>query len=327
MKYHVFITKREILTAILLIIGLTLLCWGINSYYKTNYKSNHALNLENLNEHMLKDGDYVLGTIDTYIGQELYGSNKFSGVSITFITSGKTYNFYTIPFGQNSYICIMAYSKSLLSQLEAFENGHGEDVAFTGIIVEPPTDLNYNWYTNVEGFNTEDLIDSFVIRETDFERNKDINKHIIYAGIILLAIAALLFFSAGGIKNFIMKESDNTRSVYNNYAKSYNGNNELLTEKMQLETLERRLKSIKRAAILCLALLLIGIYIVYSAYLLEIKVLGILLILISVRGIWNYFINSANTLAKSLVKRFTLKSLSVQIEEHRKNIEKLQEKE
>ena len=324
MKYHIFITKRETLTAILLMIGLVFLFKGIHSYYKIH----HTLNLENLNEHMLKDGDYVIGNIDTYIGQELYGSNKFSGVSITFSTSGKTYNFYTIPFGQDSYICIMAYSKSLLSQLEAFENGHGEDVYFEGLIVESPTDLNYNWYTNVEGFNTEDLIDSFVIRETDFERNKDINKHIIYAGVLLLAIAALLFFGAGGFKNFVMKEkeSNNTGTVYNNYAKSYNRNNELLTEKMQLETLERRLKSIKRAAILCLMLLLIGIYIVYSAYLLEIKIFGILLILISVRGIWNYFINSENTLAKSLVKIFTRKSLSVQIEEHKKKIKEQEEK-
>lgn len=318
MKYHIFITKREILTAILLIIGLTLLCKGITSYYK----SNHPLNLENLNEQTLKGGDYVIGNIDTYIGQIMYGTNKFSGISQTLTTSGKTYNFYTIPVGQNSYICIMAYSKSLLGQLEAFENGHGEDVYFEGLIVEPPTDLNDNWYAHIEGFNTEDLIGSFVIRETNFGSNK----HIIYAGALLSAIAVLLFFSAGGTKNFVMKETENARPVYNNYAKIYNSDYELQAEQMQLEILERRLHSIKRTAILCLVLLLMGIYIVYSAYLLEIKVFGILLILISVRGIWNYFINSANTMAMSLVKRFTLKSLSVQIEEHKKNIEKLKEK-
>lgn len=94
---------------------------------------------------------------------------------------------------------------------------------------------------------------------------------------------------------------------------------------MQLETLERRLKSAKRNAVLCLALLVAGIYIVYSAYLLEIKLSGVLLLLISIRGIWNYFINSANTLAKSLVRRFTLKSISIQIEEHKNKINKLEE--
>lgn len=318
MKYHVSITKREIFTAILLMIGLVLLFRGIHS----SYKIHHALNLAELNEQTLKDGDYVVGNIDTYIGQIMYGSNRFDGVSITLITSGRAYNFYTIPTGQNSYICIMAYGESLLSQLKAFENGHGEKVYFEGIIVEPPTELNYDWYANVEGFDTDDLIDSFVIKETHF----DGNKYVIYIGALLLVTAALMFFSAGGIKNFVMEETENARSVYNTYAKIYNRDNELQAEKMQLETLERRLTSAKRNAVLCLVLLLIGIYIVYSAYLLEGKLFGVLLLLIAVRGIWNYFINSDNALAKSLVKRFTLKSISIQIDEHKKNIEKLEEK-
>lgn len=318
MKYHVSITKREIFTAILLMIGLVLLFRGIHSYYKIH----HALNLADLNKQTIKDGDYVVGNIDTYIGQILYGSNRFDDVSKTLITSGRAYNFYTIPAGSNSYICIMAYSESLLSQLKAFENGHGETVYFEGIIVEPPTELNYNWYTNVDGFDTKNLVDSFVIKEAHF----DGNKYVIYIGVLLLVTAALMFFSAGGFQNFVMEEAENTRSVYHNYAKIYNRNNELQAEKMQLETLERRLRSAKRNAVLCLVLLLIGIYIIYSAYLLEGKLFGVLLLLIAVRGIWNYFINSDNALAKSLVKRFTLKSISIQIDEHKKNIEKLEEK-
>ena len=319
MKYHVSISKREIFTAILLVIGLVLLFRGIHS----SYKIHHALSLEDLNEQTLKNRDYVAGTIDNYIGQIMYGSNRFDGVSQTLITSGRAYNFYTIPTGQNSYICIMAYGESILSQLKAFENGHGEAVYFEGIIIEPPTDLNYNWYANVEGFNTEDLIDSFVIKETNF----DGNKYVIYIGALLLVTAALMFFSAGGIKNFVMEETENTKSVYNNYAKIYNRDNELQAEKMQLETLEQRLNSAKRTAVLCSILLLIGIYIICSAYLLEGKLFGVLIVLIAVRGIWNYFINSGSALAKSLVRRFTLKSISIQIEEHRQNIEKLQEKE
>lgn len=318
MKYHVFITKREILTSIIFIVGLIILFNGIHS----TYKYNHALNLNTLEEYELKEGAYVIGNIDTYVGKKLYGSNNFSGVSITSVIYGKAYNFYTIPVGQKSYICIMVYSKSLLEQLEAFENGHGENIYFEGEVIEPLTDLNLNWYTQIEGFRTEDLINSFVIRETNFGRNK----HIIYTGALLLVMAALLFFSAGGIKNLVMKETEDVKPVYNNYTKIYNRDYGLQAEQRQLETLERRLHSIKRNAILCLVPLLLGIYIVYSAYLLEVKVFGILLILISIKGIWNYFINSANTMAMSLVKKFTLKSLSIQIEEHKKNIEKLEEK-
>ncbi|MCH5258705.1 MAG: hypothetical protein J1F18_03070 [Lachnospiraceae bacterium] len=318
MKYHVSITKREIFTAILLMIGFILLFRGIHA----SYKIHHALNLEDLNERTLKEGDYVAGNIDTYIGQIVYGSNNFSGVSQILITSGRAYNFYTVPTGQNSYICIMAYGESLLSQLKAFENGHGEKIYFEGIVVEPATDINYNWYALVEGFDTNDLIDSFVIKEAHF----DGNIYVIYIGVLLLVTAALMFFSAGGLKNFVMEDVENTGSVYRNYAKIYNKDNELQAEKMQLETLERRLNSAKRSAVLCLVLLLVGIYIVYSAYLLEGKLFGVLLILIAVRGIWNYFINSDNALAQSLVRRFSLKSISIQIDEHKQNIEKLEEK-
>ncbi len=318
MKYHVFITKREILTSIIFIVGLIILFYGIHS----TYKYNHALNLNTLKERELKEGAYVIGNINTYVGKNLYGSNAFSGVSITSVIYGKAYNFYTIPVGQKSYICIMVYSKSLLEQLEAFENGHGENIYFEGEVIEPLTDLNLNWYTQIEGFRTEDLINSFVIREINFGRNK----HIIYVGALLIIMAALLFFSAGGIKNLVTEETENAKPVYNNYSKIYNKEYGLQAEQRQLETLERRLHSIKRDAILCLVTLLAGIYIVYSAYLLEVKVIGILLILISVKGIWNYFINSANTIAMSLAKKFTLNSLSIQIEEHKKNIENSKEK-
>ncbi len=318
MKYHISISKREIITAIILVMGFTLLFKGLHSYYKIN----HALRLEDLDEHALKNGTYVTGDIDTYIGKTMYGSGKFSGLSQSHTTSGKTYNFYTIPIGQKSYICIMAYSRSLLKQLEAFENGHG-NVYFEGIIVAPITDLNYAWYTTIEGFDTRNLIDAFVITEANFDRSKDL----VYCGVILLFIAALLFFSAGGIKSFVMEDTARTTPVYNNYAKVYNIDNELKAEKMQIETLVRRLKSAKKNAVLCFVSLLIGSYIVYSAYLLEGKLFGVLLLIISLKGIWNYFINSPNTLAKSLVRRFSLESLSIQIEEHKENMEKLEEKE
>lgn len=100
MKYHVFISKREILTGIIFIVGLIILFNGLHS----TYKYNHALNLNTLKERELKEGAYVIGNIDTYVGKNLYGSNRFSGISISLITiSGKVYDFYTIPVGQKSY--------------------------------------------------------------------------------------------------------------------------------------------------------------------------------------------------------------------------------
>lgn len=320
MKYHISITKREVFTAIIFILGLTLLFKGLHAAYKHS----HALNLETLNEHTIKEGDYVVGDIDTYIGQIMYGSNQFSGISQTYLTYTKAYNFYTVPAGKDSYVCIIAYSESLMNDLKAFENGHGEGIHFEGIVVDSPTEINYNWYAYIDGFDIDDLIDSYAIKETDFGKNK----FIIYWGILLLIIAALLFFGAGGVKNFVMVDvgqPDYSRSAYSIYTKSYNIDNELLAAKKQLETLGQRLNSLKRSAVMCFILLLPGVYIAFSAYLLEVKLFGIVLILISIKGIWKYFINSSNTLAIFLVKKFSLKSLSLQIDERKEEIERMED--
>lgn len=314
MKYHISISKKEIFTAVILIVGFILLFKGIHSAYRYN----HALNLETLNERGLKEGTYVTGNINSYIGQIMYGSNKFNGVSMGWVTLGKTYEFYTIPIEGGSYIALMISDASVIEKLNAFDNGYGEGVYFEGIIIEPPTELNYKWYEHVEGFNMESLIDSVVIQEANLK-----GKNTTYLGFLLIVIASLIFFSSGGIKNVVMEETDNSGSVYNNYAKLYSKDNELRAEQMQLETLEKRLLSMKRTCILCPFILAFGIYMIYQFHLL----IGIMLIITSISNAWNYFINSANTLAKSLVRRLTLKSISIQIEEHRQNIERLQEKE
>lgn len=326
MKYHIFITKKEILTAILFIVGMIFLGKGLHAAYQ--YHS--ALDLNTMQEHDLKEGAYVTGNIDTYIGKRMYGSNKFSGMSQGYLNLvGKSYDVYTIPVGKESYLCIMAHSKSLLNQLEAFEEGHGEAVSFEGKIIEPPIDINLAWYESMDGFRMESLITSFVIVEKDFGKIKDR----IYIGILLLVVAAIRFFGAGGIKNVVMEESEDERPVpqksgdcydgkQHNTKQRYDSDYELRAEQMQLGILERRFHELKRSALLCIPLLPAGCYILYRFSLL----LGILLIVISVKSIWRYFINSENTAAKFLVRKCNLKSLSVQIEECEENIETLEEK-
>lgn len=326
MKYRVFITKKEILTAILCIVGMLLLGKGLHAAYQYH----NALDLNTMQERELKEGAYVTGNIDTYIGQYMYGSNKFSGMSQGYLNLvGKSYDFYTISVGKESYICIMANSKSLTSQLEAFEDGHGEAIYFEGKIIEPPVDINLALHESIDGFPMESLITSFVIVEKDFGKIKDR----IYIGILLLVVAAIRFFDAGGIKNVVLEESEDEKPVIQksgyrydgkqqNAKQRYDGDYELQAEQMRLNTLERRLHELKRSALLCIPLLPAGCYILYRFSLL----FGILLIVISIKGFWRYFINSANTAAKFLVRKCNLKSLSAQIEECEENIEMLKEK-
>lgn len=321
MKYRVFVTKKEILTAILFIVGMIFLGKGLHAAYQYH----NALDLNTVQEYELKEGAYVTGNIDTYIGQYMYGSNKFSGMSQGYLNVfGKSYDFYTVPVGKESYICIMAHSKSLTGQLEAFQDGHGESILFEGKIIEPPININLAWHESMDGFRMESLITSFVIIEKDFGKIKDT----VYIGILLLVVAAIRFFGAGGIKNVVIEETEDEKPVYRKAVHQYDEKQrygedyELKAEQMQLDTLERRLHALKKSAILCLPLLLAGAYILYRVSLL----FGILLFVISVKSFWRYFINSENTAAKTLAKKCNLDSLSVQIEERKEKIKMLERK-
>ena len=201
MKYNVSVSRRIVITAIIFIIGFIFLCIGISSYNKYN----HALHLQTLDEQLLKEGKYVVGNIDTYIVGITYGSNRYNGVSEIHLTTRKTYDYYTVPIEQDSYIALLISDESVKEQLDTFEGGHGEDVYFEGIVIEPPTELNYEWNENAAEFNPENLVDSFVIKEAKLKK-----KNATYLGILLLIVSIFVFFATGGNKDFVTVETDQT---------------------------------------------------------------------------------------------------------------------
>ncbi|MCH5250801.1 MAG: hypothetical protein J1E98_12750 [Lachnospiraceae bacterium] len=322
MKTRVFISKKLIITVVIFTIGLMFLFKGINSYFKHN----QALSLETLTESECKKGSYVVGNIDSYVIYRIKENNKVLGSSDTLLTYTKAYEFYTVPIAQNSYIRIMVSDKDMLSKLKNFIEGKGESFYFEGEIVDSPIEFNYKWYAAIEGFNAEDVIKPYVIKEINFESNKST----IYIGILLVVFSALLFFADGGVKSVVSKDIDdanitgNRGSRSNDYTNSYNKRNEILIEIRQLESYENRLSELKKKCIIGFVLLGIGIYIIVSSYLWEIKLIGILLIILSIKSIWKYFINSNNRLARQLVKLFGIESLSEKIDECKDNIDKME---
>lgn len=319
MRTHISITKRNILTLIIFLLGLYCLYRGIDSDYK--YK--HAIPLETLREQSCEEGAYVVGYIDSYLGMKVYGSNRFSGVSQTFLSLAESWDFYTIPVSENSYIEIMLSDKATKSALDDFTEGKGEGVYFEGEIIKPVIGANLNWYADLDDFDMDTLIQSFVIREAALEKKKDIA----YLGIILLMIALLLFIAAGGINSLVIKELIEDipdRTAYE-FARSYNKQNDLIAETNRLETLKNRLASFRKSCLFGCPILGIGVYILHQAYLLEAKFIGLLLILWAVRNIWHYFINSANTLSIFLAEKCSLNTLALQIQKCEKNINILKE--
>lgn len=217
MKYNVSISRRIVITAIIFIIGLIFLSIGISSFIKYN----HALHLETLDEQMLKKGKYVIGNIDAYIEGITYGGNRYNGVSEIHLTARKTYDYYTVPIEQDSYITLRISDESVKEQLDTFEDGHGEEVYFEGIVIEPPTELNYEWFeNNIEDFNPENLVDSFVIKEAKLKK-----KNAAFLGILLIIVSVFVFFSTGGSKDFVTVETDETD--YSLYVNTLNKDDKL----------------------------------------------------------------------------------------------------
>lgn len=315
MRTNISISKRIVFNIIIFVIGLMLLVGGIKSYYK--YK--HAIPIKNLNEWDCKEGRYVIGSIDEYVGKKMSGSNKFVGSGSTLLTlTGKAYDFYTIPIAQNSYIRIMVSDKSILEKLKNFTEGKGEGVYFEGEIIESPMEISLKWYAGIEGFRATDMVKSYVIKEINIKSKKDLT----YIGFLLVVFSVLIFYTNGGINSIITKENDtdDIKSKNNNYANSYNKNNELLLEKNKLQLFEKRLSELKKKCFVGFILLCLGIYIVVSFYFWEIKLIGILIMFYSVKCMWRYFINSGSEPALWIVKKFGLESVSVKIEECKINV-------
>lgn len=315
MRTNISISKRIVINIIIFVIGLILLSGGVKSYYK--YK--HAIPIKDLNEWDCKEGKYVIGNIDEYVVKKMAGTDKYAGISSTLLTlTGKAYNFYTIPIAQNSYIRIMISDNSILDKLKNFTVGKGEGVYFEGEIINSPIEISLKWYDGIEGFNKEDVVKSYVIKEINIKRKKDLT----YIGFLLVIFSVLLFYSSGGVNSVITKENDidDTKPKNNNYANSYNKSNELLLEKNKLQLFEKRLSELKKKCFVGFILLGLGVYIVVGFHFLEIKLIGILLIIYSVRCIWRYFINSGSEPALWLVRKFGLESVSVKIEECRINV-------
>lgn len=326
MRTNISISKRIFFNIIIFVIGLVLLLGGVKSYYK--YK--RAIPIKNLNEWDCKEGKYVIGNIDEYVVKKMAGTDKYAGSGSTLLTlTGKAYDFYTIPIAQNSYIRIMISDNTILDKLKNFTVGKGEGVYFEGeIITNPIEELTLKWYDGIESFNTEDLVKSYVIKEINIKSKKDLT----YIGFLLVIFSVLLFYSSGGINSVITKENDidGVKPKNNNYANSYNKSNELLLEKNKLQLFEKRLLELKKKCFVGFILLGLGVYIVIRFHFFEIILIGILLIIYSVKCIWRYFINSGSEPALWLVRKFKLESVSVKIEECRINvweIERLLERE
>lgn len=319
MQIKIQITKGYIIALVLMIIGVGYFGVGINTLYNLS----HAINLENVRIQDLSSSKFVKGYITSYIGKDIItlGEDGYSGQCQVLITIGTEYIYYTIPVEADKYIQIMVSNKSTITKLEKFIHGEGKGIFFEGEIIKAPIEINYDWYKGIKEFETDKIISGYVIKEVSF----DDKSKIIYPGISLIISSILCFFVSGGTKKLLIKENKYVIENKFGYANSYNKLNELEIQKSRLKNLSKRLVLLKRSFIYKVPLLILGTYILFKCYFWEFKFVGIVIIIISLKGIWLVFINSGFLLANKIVKTFEIKTIYLQIKECNNSIELLQQ--
>ena len=75
-RFTINVTKGYIITAILFLLGILGLLWGLLGYLKFK-KGQNALSISELKESQIKDGHYVRGVIREYAGYyEIPGNGR-----------------------------------------------------------------------------------------------------------------------------------------------------------------------------------------------------------------------------------------------------------
>ena len=312
-KIKIQVTRGYLITILFIFGGVFNLFFGMKAYF--DFKN--AVLLSELKFDECVVGQYVYGNIDSYVVKKLEtaGADNYSGECATVITAtGVEYNFYTIPTVDNKYIRIMMRDKDNTDELKEFVCGRGEGVYIEGEIVETMEPLNYEWYKGVEGWKDKVLEEivhpSYVIKEIDFS---DKIKQV-YIGIVFLLGAVGSFILSGGIENFVILEKNKAERQVVQHTKNYNKKNELEAEKIRLDSLKQRLNSLRRSCLYKIPVAICGIYIFTCSYFWEVRMVGIVIMVIGMKGIWKYFINSHLKAAQWIAGVFGLNTLWTQVE-------------
>ncbi|MDE5819613.1 MAG: hypothetical protein K2N41_00800 [Lachnospiraceae bacterium] len=188
----IVITIKLLLFAAACLAGLAFCTMGIRAWYKEG----HAQTFEEMSVGNCRAGNYIADDIETYLVSISHTevTTTESGVNRTHLAGVREYDFYTVPTGDGHYIQIAVFRRETKDALECYVHGQSgeEPVWFTGEIIKSPVELNVEWYEAVPQLadkRGDEVIEEYVVRETDFANKKKV----LYLGIMCFGIAALFF--------------------------------------------------------------------------------------------------------------------------------------
>lgn len=333
--------------AVSILIAFVMLIYGISLINSWCYKHNHQyIEGNTLHDIAFEDvmfGKYVSFYIENYANKAKY------------VEGGIEYEVYTIlaEIDENnatySYIQVMVKEEDTKQKLN---NVKEEKVYFQGEVIEIGSgDYLYDepWITSIlEGLDTDgyELIGNYVIKETEIPDEG----YGWIVGIVFIILSVVLYYISGGIKAIVPSveiKSDKFIEYDNEYCMNiHNINNELLCEKDNLKRLKSEQIENKKVDNIMTVIFSIGLLLfcfgnisdflksimigslefraILMLLVIILKIIGVILMLISIGGVWSRFKNSSHKLAVYIAVKRGKRSVYVEIEKCKKNIEYLE---
>ena len=311
-KRQILIDRRIFTVGLLVIIGLYCVLRGMSGIVQTT----HALSIDRLTGTGCKNGRYVAGYIDSFV---VKGNNEhYTGVSGNL--NGKVV--LTVPIADGEYIRLLlsGKDKEVVDGFGQFVKGRGEGVWFEGRLKKSEFELNEEWYRDIEGFQGEGIhkiIPEYYIVEDHFHSKRNW----LYFGLVLLGIAGIRLWFAGGRKNVLIERE---APVTEQEDWKFNKEGQMKQERIWLTYFERQLDRMRKFCLYNIPFLLLGFIITIKCFWIEDKMLGVILIMISATDISRYLIQKNGNRDSYILRLLKVETIAMKIDKHRETIVRLE---
>ena len=308
------ITMPIIISFLFGLVGALLII--LNGYRILAYKPLSPWKLDELSEQEIKSGRYVQGEIVDCFKisfSDSLGGIIYMGNDEQYILGAYTYYSYTIPIAQGQYIRVwMREWGETRKNMDALVNGQIKSVQFTGEIKKGSWP-NPTFYDHDAEFDQSRIVADYSI----WEKGTDSEINMCILGFLGLFLSLYIYRSAGGIE--ITEEIEVTEV----HIRSYNQENELNIAIKILDRLYVEEKQYHKKMLIGIILICIGLYIDFGLNILELKMMGLFIVLYGMKMCLSAFINSSNPIAMWIARKFSLRTLQTRINEQERKKEEL----
>lgn len=307
-----------------LFIVFLMLISGIYHIYDWNYIQQEFYKegdtLEEISLDDLSVGVYVSFYIDDYVNKEIYVEGDTEYEVYTLLIERKA------DERENTYIQVMVKDQDTKQKLEDKEQS---EVYFQGQVIGAPYGgfkFNKDMFVGTDEVDYLDD-DKLILNSAIMQTKLPDEGYKLYTGIVLVLLAFVGYRLIGGIKGcvpdvIIVSHKYDLHSIENG-TQVHNIRNEWLCEKDNLKNLQTEQIKNNKVCNVMIAVFLAGVIMFFNASMLVMKLMAFMLIFFGIGGVWSKFINSSHKLAVYIAVKRGKRSIYVEMEKCKKNIEKL----